>query len=71
MESERSNDVVDAYKQDKLNVSVYTRIRQLLSRFEAEYEADRNIAWIGVVIAMVLIVILGYIFLGGSEITVS
>ncbi len=71
MESERSNDVVDAYKQDKLNISVYARIQQLLSRFETEYEADRNMAWIGVVIAIALIAMLGYFFLGGSEITIS
>jgi len=71
MESEHSNDVVEAYKQNKLNVSVYARIQQLLNRFEAEYEADRNMAWIGVVIAIVLIAMLGYIFLDGSEITIS
>ncbi len=71
MNTERSNHVVDAYKQDKLNVSVYARIQQLLSQFEAEDEADRNMAWIGVVVAAVLIAIIGYIFLGGSEIKVS
>ena len=71
MESERSNDVVDAYKQNKLNVSIYARIQQLLSRFEAEYEADRNMAWIGVIIAIALIAMLGYFFLGVSEITIS
>jgi len=71
MDTERSNHVVDAYKQDKLNVSVYARIQQLLSQFEAENESDRNMVWIGVVIVFVLVAILGYIFLGGAEITVS
>ena len=71
METERSDQVVSAFKQEKVNVSVYARIQQLLNRFEAEYQADRSLARIGAVIAVVLLAILVFIFLGGSEIRVS
>lgn len=71
MESERSNQVIDRYKQHKLNVSVMTRIRHLLTKFEADDEADRRWAWIGVVVLIGLAIVALYYFINGSKIMIS
>ena len=71
MKSERSNQVIDSYKQNKLNVSVMTRIRQLLNNFESEYAADRRWAWIGIVVLTGLVMIAIYFFLSTTRITIS
>ncbi len=70
METERSNQVVNSYKQNKLNVSVMTRIRKLLNDFESEYAADRHWAWIGVIILIGLVMIATYFFISATRITI-
>ncbi len=71
MKTERSNQVVDNYKQNKLNASVMSRIRHLLNKFESENAADRRWAWIGVVILVGLLSVAIYYFHTATKITIS
>ncbi len=71
MKTERSNQVVDSYKQNKVNVSVMTQIRQLLNDFEAEYAANRRWAWIGVAALIGLLIVAAFFFVNATKITIS
>lgn len=71
MKAERSNQVVDSYKQNKLNVSVMARIRRLVDQFEEDYAANRRWAWIGVLALVGFLLVAVYLFVSGSQITIS
>ena len=71
MKLERTDQVVDDYKQHKMNVSVMTRIQHLLAQFEADYAADRRWAWYGIVILIGVAMAAAYFFINGSKITIS
>ena len=54
--TDRSEQVVNNYRQHKVSVSVYARIKELLMKFEADSAADRRMARIGgLIIALALL----------------
>jgi len=69
--TKRSDEVIGQYRQHKMSVSVYARIKELLMQFEADNAADRRIAWIGMGIALALLIIAFYVFFGSSQVTLS
>ena len=70
-QTNRSDQVIDNYRQHKISVSVYARIKELLMKFEADNAADRRMAWIGLGIALALVASAAYFFVSGSQITVT
>ena len=70
-QTERSDQVIDHYQQHKISASVYAQIKSLLKKFEAEDAADRRMAWIGLGIALALVAAGVFVFVGGSQITIS
>lgn len=71
MDSDRSNQVTAAYKQHKVNVSVMTRIRQLLDQFDANDAADRRWAVIGVAVLIGILAVTMFYFISGATITIA
>ncbi|MCP4430571.1 MAG: hypothetical protein GY806_06295 [Gammaproteobacteria bacterium] len=71
MNDEQSCQVVEKYKQEKINTSILARIQQLIQKFEEDAIVDRRIAWIGISILMVLIAIAIYLLSSGSQVTIS
>ena len=67
----RSEQVVNNYRQHKLSISVYARIKALLMQFEADSAADRRLARIGLTIVLVLVASAVYFFFTGSQVTLS
>ena len=62
MNRERSSEVVEKYKQEKINNSVFARITSLLRKFDEDDRLDRKLAWIGVGILLGLVAISIYLF---------
>ncbi len=54
-EQNRSEPVIEAYKQHKLAYGALRRIHDLISRFDAERAADRRLAWIGITLVLAVI----------------
>ncbi len=71
MNDEQSCQVVEKYKQEKINTSILARIQQLIQKFEEDAIVDRRIAWIGISILIVLIAIAIYLLSSGSQVTIS
>lgn len=69
--TDRSDQVVDHYQQHKISASVYAQIKALLKNFEAEDAANRRMAWIGLGIALALVAFSVYVFVSGSQVTIS
>lgn len=67
----RSEQVVNNYRQHKLSISVYARIKDLLKKFEAEDAANKRMVWIGLGIALALVAVSVLVFVSGSQITIS
>jgi len=70
-QANRSNKVIDRYRQHKISASVYAQIKALLKNFEAEDVADKRLAWIGIGIALALVAVSVFFFVRGSQITIS
>ena len=70
-QTNRSEQVVNNYRQHKMSASVYARIKELLMKFEADSAADRRMAWIGLGIALALVSSAAYFFASGSQITLT
>lgn len=70
MDSDHSNQVVDSYKQHKLNLSVFARIRALIDSFEAGDALDRSLARFGLAIVAVLVLAAIYYFVSSSQVVI-
>jgi len=70
-QNNRSEQVVEHYRQHKISVSVYAQIKALLQSFDAEDAANRRMAWIGLGIALALVAASIFIFASGSQVTIS
>lgn len=71
MDQRRSSQVVEKFKQEKLNISILARIQQLLHRFEADNRVDRRLAWLGVILLIAVALVGIYSFGAGSNFTLS
>lgn len=71
MDSDRSHQVVDSYKKHKLNLSVFARIRALISNFEKAEIADRRVAVVGLLLIIVLILVATYFFFNSTQVVIS
>ncbi len=68
----RPEQVVNNYRQHKISVSVYARIKELLMKFDADSAADRRMAWIGLLVfAFGIAASVAYFFVSGSQITLT
>ena len=67
----QSNQLMDKYKQKKINIGVFTRIRQLLQEFEKGEILDRKLAWVGIFVLLVLLVVAIYLLSSGTSVTIS
>jgi len=70
-QTNRSEQVVDRYQQHKISASVYAQIKALLKRFEADDAAERRMAWVGLGIALVVVASAVFLFVSGTQITLS
>lgn len=68
---ERSEQVVEDYKKQKLAASALRRIHDLIHGFEQERIADWRMARIGVVIIIALLAVAAYLFFGSEGLTLS
>ena len=68
---ERSEQVVEDYKKQKLAVSALRRVRELIHGFEQDRLADWRLARIGIVIIIALLAIAAYLFFGADGVTLS
>lgn len=62
---------MEKYKQNKINIGVIARIRQLLQKFEKEEMLDRKLAWIGIFVLLALLLVAIYLFSSGTSLTIS
>ena len=70
-QSDRSEQVIDAYRNRKLASSALSRIREMVQGFERERLADRRMAQIGIVIILLILAIAAYLFFGGRDLIIS
>ena len=67
----RSEEVVNSFKQHKLALSAMRRIHELIESFEQERAADRRLAKAGVPVILLLIGIALYFMLSGDSVTLG
>ncbi len=70
-QSDRSEQVVEAYKRHKLASSVLKRIHQIIEGFEQDRRLDTHVARIGLVVSILLIAALSFYFFGRAEVVIS
>ena len=71
-DSNRSEQVVEGYKQHKLTASAFREIQRLLQEFEKAREDDKRVAVVGAIVIIALLAAAAlYIGSGSETITIS
>ena len=65
----RSEEVINSFKQRKLAISAFRRIHELIDGFERGRLADRRLASVGLVVILLLIGVSLYFFMSGDSLT--
>ena len=73
MESDpsRSEQVIENFKKRKLAGSAMRKIHRLLEQFEADRETDARIAWAGLLVIIMVILVAVYFFFSADSLTLS
>ncbi len=67
----RSEEVVNSFKQRKLAISAFRRIHELIQSFEQGQVADRRLAKAGLLVILLLIGVSLYFFMSGDSVTLG
>ncbi len=66
-DSERSEQVIEAYKRRKLAGSAIRRIHEIIQGFEQDRIADWRMARVGVVVILAVLAIAAFLFFGSRS----